>query len=82
MMSYGDQSGPESTSPFPTLPGPQPSRSTSTFAMSDRSDFLSGDQGINAGNSRSSDPPAEDGRLTLLKLRNQSSPSEMAKSQK
>ena len=66
-MSYGEQTGPKSTSPFPTLSGPQPSRSTSTFTLSDQSGNFSGDQGAISAESGSSNPPPEDGRIALLK---------------
>ena len=66
-MSYGEQTGPESTSPFSTLSGPQPSRSTSTFTSSDQSGNFSGDQGAISAESGSSIPPPEDGRIALLK---------------
>ena len=67
IMSYGEQTGPESTSPFSTLSGPQPSRSTSTFTSSDQSGNFSGDQGAISAESGSSIPPPEDGRIALLK---------------
>ena len=66
-MSYGEQTGPESTSPFPTLSGPQPSGSTSTFTSSVQSRNFSGDQGVISAESGLSNPPPEDGSIALLK---------------
>ena len=66
-MSCGIQSEPVSTSPFSALPGPQASRSTSTFALSDQSGFPSGEHIANSGESGLSVLPAEDGRIALLK---------------